>query len=378
MIKPSYKDWTVKQIVNEMKKGLLVFDNVVQRKFCWDENKQSLLIHSMLSCFPVPPLYCKKALNEKGKPMLDALDGKQRCNSFYNFVMNGMVLKQIPEVVIENEETGEEELIDISGYTFNELPEQLQDRLLTSQTIRVFQFEDITDDEVAELFYRLNNGKPLTTVELTRAKALSRDKIISLGQHSIFKEAMSEKQIGSYANEDTVMKSLIALTQEKKSFEGADVRKVTGELEITEHMMEELNKIYDRLIGAHDAIVPVDEEGNTLDTVSKKDKKIAKRVYTRTHLISLVPITKRSLEEGVSLEDFAKYVYNFFDGSGNSTSISESYNSVVKQGSNKESSVLKRLNALEEFYNATFSNRSEVSVKEEAQQQKAVTPESDS
>lgn len=351
-MKSTYSDLGIKGICARIKRGEMTFDNVVQRKLCWDNEKKSLLIHSVLCDFPIPPLYCKKTVNDKGKSILDALDGKQRSNAFYDFIYNGLVLSDIPEVMVEDEETGEEEPIDISGYTFEELPNPLKNKLETA-TLRIYQFEDITDDEVAELFFRLNNGKPLSTFELTRAKALSRDKFIELGQHPIFKASLSAKQIGSYANEDTVVKSLILLNEEKKSLDGKDVRKVTAEMEVTEDMASELTNIFDTIIKVHDFISPMDENGNVLNTVSKNDKKIAKRIYTRTHMVSIVPIIKRAIEEQIDIEELAIWLKTFFDG-GNKTSISESYNSVVKQGANKESSVNKRLEALEKNYNEVF------------------------
>lgn len=365
-MKRTYADLSIKGVCNRIKRGEMTFNNVVQRKLCWDNAKKSLLIHSICTDFPIPPLYCKKSKNENGKDVLDALDGKQRSNAIYDFVIGGMVLTDIPEVLVEDEETGEEELVDISGCTFKELPSELRNKI-EATTLRIYQFEDITDDEVAELFYRLNNGKPLSSFELTRAKALSRDKVIELGKHEIFEKSLSTKQIGSYANEDTVVKSLIVLNEDKKSLDGKDVRKITETLDITQEMSDTLIGVLDRIVEIHDIIQPTDEEGNVLDTVSKNDKKIAKRIYTRTHLISIVPIIKRSIDERVEVEKVASWVKSFYDGGGNRTSISELYNGVIKQGANKESSVRIRLKALQESYESHFNteNTNEEDVKTE-------------
>ncbi len=40
-------NWTAKTLVGQMDKGRVNFDNAVQRSLVWDNDKKSLLIHSM-------------------------------------------------------------------------------------------------------------------------------------------------------------------------------------------------------------------------------------------------------------------------------------------------------------------------------------------
>lgn len=328
---------SVKGLQKKVNSGEIVFDNAIQRKLCWDINKKSLLIHSLISGYPIPPLYSRRATNEEGKVYYDMLDGKQRSNAIVEFLNEGYKLGDVPEVTLES---GEE--VDVSGLTFSELPEELQDEIKDS-TLTVFYFEDITEDEVAEMFFRLNNGKPLSAIELTRAKALSREKIIELGKLPIFQEALTTKQIGGYANEDVIIKSLIVLYNETKSLETKSVRPITETLEITQEMEDTLKNVYDRLQEAHDIILLNNDNDSQI-------KKIAKRIYTRTHLISLVPVTKKSLDEECDIELFANWLKNFYNGANNRTTISARYNDVCQQGANKESSVRIRLEELERNY----------------------------
>ena len=269
---------SVKAIQKKVNNGEIIFTNSIQRKLCWDINKKSLLIHSLIEGYPIPPLYSKKGINENGKGIYDMLDGKQRSNSIVQFLNGEYKLGELPEVTLED---GTE--IDISGLLFEELPEELQDEIKDSR-LTVYFYEDITDDEVAEMFFRLNNGKQLSAIELTRARALSREKIIELGKLPIFEESLTTKQIGSYTNEDIIIKSLILLYNDSKSLETKHVRPITESLEITKDMEDTLKNVYDRIQEAHDLILL----NSNNDSLSKK---IAKRIYTRTHMISIVPIT---------------------------------------------------------------------------------------
>ena len=346
----------IKSLVKKTNKGEFIFDNTVQRKLCWDINKKSLLIHSILTGYPIPPLYSRKGVDENGKFYYDMLDGKQRTNAIVSFCNGEYALGDIPEVFFENEE-GDMEEIDISGLTFNELPSDLKDEI-EGTTLTVYYYEDITDEEVAEMFYRLNNGKPLSAIELTRAKAKSREKIIELGKLPIFERALTTKQIGSYANEDVIIKSLILLYEDKKSLDSKDVRPVTEVMEVTEDMENTLKAIYDRIMSVHNIICPKDEDGNILSTVDKTDKQIGKRIFTRTHLVSIVPIVKRSIDENKSIDEFADWLKSFYNG-GQKTSISDKYNSVIRQGANKESSVKLRLEELNKYYEQSFNTEKE-------------------
>ena len=342
-MKKATLNMSVKSLQKRVNNGEIIFTNAIQRNLCWDIKKKSLLIHSLISGYPIPPLYSRRATNEEGKVYYDMLDGKQRSNAIVQFLNDEYKLGDLAEVTLES---GEE--VDISGLHFSELPEEIQDEIKDT-TLTVFYFEDITDEEVTEMFFRLNNGKPLSAIELTRVKALSREKIIELGKLPIFQEALTSKQIGGYANEDVIIKSLILLYNDSKSLETKHVRPITEALEITQEMEDTLKNVYDRIQEAHDIILLNGDN----DSLSRK---IAKRIYTRTHLISIVPITKKSLDEEMDIETFTNWIKNFFNGANNKTTISGRYNDVCQQGANKEASVKTRLEELERNYDLFKTN----------------------
>jgi hypothetical protein len=83
--------------------------------------------------------------------------------------------------------------------------------------------------------------------------------------------------------------------------------------------------------------------------------KVAKRILTKTHLLSLVPLTRHVINKGIAVEDFAKWVFIFFSGK-KSASISDAYNSTIGSGSAKPESIRKRLAAITEHFDEHFAN----------------------
>lgn len=334
MLKRANVSLTVKKIANMYSIKKLTFDNAVQRGLVWDNKRKSLLIHSLIMGYPVPSLYAAKA--DGG---YDVLDGKQRCNALYEYMNDMFELTEVPEVYITNEHNELEEM-DISGLKFSELEESLQDAVKDYQ-IAMHYFEDITPDEVSEMFFRLNNGKAMSAIELTRCKAKSMAAIREIGDHPLFKNALTEKALARYTNEDIVVKSYILLHEAEPSLETKSIRPYMETIEFTEEDKENLNKVYSRILNVHGLI---------------EDTKIAKRLLTRTHLISIVPVVMKSINSDVTEAEFAEWFSTFFAGK-RSASISQTYNDCAGSGSAKKENVRKRLQAISSHWDAYWSTK---------------------
>jgi len=343
MIKKANIQWSGKQLTKSIEKGTVRFDAVVQRSLVWEQERKSLLIHSMIEGFPIPAFFASK--DENGQYSM--LDGKQRSNAISSFINNQYDLVGLPEVVIEVEvenEEGEKEIteeeIDINGSLFENLPEELQDRI-KDYSLTVYYFDGITDEEINELFFRLNNGKPLSAIELTRVKAKSLDKIKEIGKHSIFTSSLTEKSIAKYTNEDIVIKSWAIIYTNCPNFETKNIRPMIEQAEITDDQATNINKVYDKLLEIHTSLTA---------TGVKQDTKIAKRLITRTHLISLVPIISKQINNGSwDLQQFTAWIRHFFSGTKSAT-INEEYNEAARSGSGKAESIKKRLEVITEDF----------------------------
>ena len=265
------------------------------------------------------------------------LDGKQRINAIVDFVNGKFELTDVPEVEVENED-GTKDMVDINTLHFDELEESLRDEIL-SYSLTIYYFESITEDEIAEMFFRLNNGKALSAIELTRVKAKSMETIKEIGQHELFQSALTEKAMARYTNEDIVIKSYAILHEDEPSMETKVIRPLMASVEFTENDKKQLTEIYDRIMAMHKMI---------------EDKKIAKRILTRTHLISIVPIIWQSLQNGLSDKQMAEWAEGFFCGK-RSASISDVYNQNAGSGSAKKEAVRKRLEEIRTHFNGFFS-----------------------
>lgn len=140
-------------------KHTLQMDHPIQRQgLQWmdDRLKRSLLIHSILANYPVPPVYClKEAISEKDYSY-SILDGKQRLTTIFDFIDGRYPLDtETPSVTIDDT------VYELGGKYFTDLDVECQQELLRFK-FTIYGFEDADDDLIEEIFFRLNNSTPLS------------------------------------------------------------------------------------------------------------------------------------------------------------------------------------------------------------------------
>lgn len=326
-------EWTVRKIVNNYNSKVLSFDNTVQRGYVWKKDRQSEFIKSIILEKPIPPIYVTK--DEDGN--YSAIDGKQRCMTLIKFLNDDFCLEGLEPIPIENDE-GEYEEFDLNGYTFSALPSELQDAV-KDPALTFVVINQPTDEEVCDYFYLLNNGMALNAITKTRVKAKSREDITEIGQHDLFKNSLTEKAFERYANEDIVVKAWAILNQDEPSLETKSIRQLLADLDITSDDKLKLIECFDRILEVYRLI---------------EDKKVAKRVVSKTHMLSIMRVVWDSLERGLSAQQFAEWFVTFFCGKKSAT-ISSVYNSCAGAGSSKRSSVCRRLEEVQKHYKAYFN-----------------------
>ena len=321
-------NWSAKQVTKMANNGALVFDNIIQRSYVWEAARKSNLIHSMIEGYPIPPFYARRIDGKK----YDFLDGKQRMTTINKFYNNEFELVDVPG--IEYEINGQVMEMDINGCKYENLPEEVRDEL-DSTSLTVYYFDDITEEEVADMFFRLNNGKPCSSSVTTRVRALSKDKIKELGQHRLFQMALTKKALENYTNEDIVIKALY-IYNGGDNLETKNIREWISETEITKTMVTDLSCIFGRIADVAEAV--------------KEDKKLAKKILTKTHMLSLIPMIEQSREDKMKNEDLVKWISNFY-GKTDEASNSVAYNKACSNGANKVAAVTTRFSELEKSYN---------------------------
>ena len=334
MLKKSNISWNARQISKMIDKGTITFDSIIQRNLVWNNDQKSLLIHSMIEDYIIYPMVARKI-----DKTYSVTDGKQRLLGSVNaYLNNKFALTNVPEVELDDGT-----LMDINGMFFTDLPEEVQDAI-NSFMFTIYYYEEISDDQEADVFFRINNGSKLTNIEVSRIRCKALETINSIGKHELFTTALTEKAFEKYTHEDLVIKSYIMLTSDNPSLDTKFVRPLMEKVEFTNDDIELMNKVYDRILNTYKTII-VDDSPET----GKISKRIAKRLLTRTHMLSIMPIVKRSFEENVSDEMFTNWVKNFFCGTKSVTKYND-YNTRCASGSGHAENVKVRLKVVKKDY----------------------------
>lgn len=160
-------NWTVKNLKNmNDDRHTLDFSHPIQRQSGqWDGDrlKKSLLVHSILANYPVPPVYClKEAVSEKDYSY-SVLDGKQRLTAIFGYVDGRYPLDaETPSVSIDGT------AYELGGKYFTDLDLECQQEILRFK-FTIYGFEDADDDLIEEIFFRLNNSAPLSKPQKSMA-----------------------------------------------------------------------------------------------------------------------------------------------------------------------------------------------------------------
>lgn len=196
MIK-SNLSWTIK-VLKAMKdeKTTLDFNHPIQRQAGqWDGDKlkKSLLIHSVISGFPVPPIYCLKTPLDEKEYAYSVLDGKQRLTSIFDFIDGKYALNEdTPSTNIDGVE------YELSNKYFVDLDLECQQELLRFK-FTIYGFEDASDDLIEEIFYRLNNSSQLTKSQMSVP-------LMGINNATFVKSILSNKVFSQIFNFTTLQK----------------------------------------------------------------------------------------------------------------------------------------------------------------------------
>lgn len=333
--------WNCKQVHKMMMNNSLVFDNAIQRGFVWDKNRQSLLIDSILRGYPIPPFYTIKdgrtVQTPKGQvAVFDGIDGKQRCTTIKRFKENEFALCNLEDPIVCEDGTE----LDLNGLTYADLPDDLRDTF-DSYALTVNYFDEATEEEVTEIMSRLNNGRPLSAAENTRITAADLPGIQEVARHPVFTENFSETAINGYQNEDIVVKTYAVLTQDNKSLDNKDIKPIYKTLIMDDVIKARLYNVFDSINSIHETLL------------FNKNKKAAKKLVTRTHMISIAPIIEKAIAEDRDANDMARFFAQFFDGKPSTNDV---YNAACSNGSNHAPNVNNRLLAVQQEYDWYFGN----------------------
>lgn len=327
-------EWTTRKLMEMLEDEKVNFNIDIQRGYVWKDNdKRSALIRSLILDRHIPPLYFNKV-----EDIYEGEDGKQRTLTIFKFLRDEFELSGLEEFTVINDD-GDTEEIDINGYKFSDLPECFQNAI-KEYSLSICFTDNADQSEVADSFYNLNNGQALNAATMNRVKAKSKDQIFELGKHKLFTDALSQTALNGHVNEDLVAKSHAILNDEEVSMDAKWIRPYMRKAEITKDDEFLLKEVFDRVYNIHSMI---------------EDKKIAKRIYARTHMISIVPIIAESLNDGYSDRQMMEWFVSFFCGKKSATT-SKAYNDAAGRGTGKNSAVKSRLSEIKKSYDKYFES----------------------
>lgn len=319
----------------------LRFDLPIQRaEGQWNVLQKSLLVHSILADFPIPPLYLIKYKEEDNSVMYQALDGKQRCTSLFEFIAGHYKLhSSTPEVIIDGK------TIELADKEYKDLSDDVKD-LILGYRFNIDLLEDVTDEEIEEAFARLNNSSPLTLIQKSRTEMGSelaqwtREMTCSpFFQNSV---PMTLAQARRESELEILLQSMLLLDARHHNYEykGISMREVTKYCrEIRGNYPTEKRELIKKIITFLVSAFP------------EKTKFLKK-----TNAVMVFVMADVALEKGITPEEFSKFILYF------SEHIPFEYEENTGAGNIKRSKTEGRLKAIQESMEMYFKLKGKKSV----------------
>jgi hypothetical protein len=147
----------VSDLVQWFRKGELVINEMFQRHSVWTTAAKTFLIDTMLNELPIPKIYIRTKIDPASQTSVrEVVDGQQRVRTFVDFADDKLKLTSRSE--------------DFAGKKYSTLDEGSQHNFL-AYTITVEQLLNASDDDVIDIFARLNSYTvALNAAELRHAQ----------------------------------------------------------------------------------------------------------------------------------------------------------------------------------------------------------------
>ena len=167
MIKPNPTKKTIGGILKLRKNNMLQVNPEYQRGAVWTKLQQQKLIDSVLRGYPLPLIYLhhiKREVEGMTRDDLEIIDGQQRINSFHEFSEDSWALLNPQEESAKFPFFLKDEPCDWADKKFSNLSSEIRERFLNTP-LSIVEMECSTQDEVRDLFTRLQAGTPLSAQE---------------------------------------------------------------------------------------------------------------------------------------------------------------------------------------------------------------------
>lgn len=290
---------TVEKMVDYVNEGKMRFDNPVQRPFVWDIDRQCLLIDSLIRGHIIGAIVADKTGDDKSW-FFDVMDGQQRMTSIFRYVNGEYELQNTLPIEYKGKE------YDVEGCYYDDLPEELQ-KEIRGYAIQVIYSENVSQAEKAEMFRRLNNGKPTTVAHRVVACVGSSDKIEDIKKHEIWNTLLTAKGQESKKHNMYIAKIYTMLTAGEElgdvSFVSKDFLPRIERTRMTDEMLDEVASVLDymsEVLKVASQKIEENGKGSPYKTVFSKLKK-------EVHFVSLVPFVKQAMDMEMPADKFFSF-----------------------------------------------------------------------
>lgn len=308
-MKTASKERTLQWISNQHKNGNISFSHKLQRPVGqWNLKMKSLLIHSLLSGFPVNPIYCVEE-----DSIIYTLDGSQRTSTCISYVNNEFALsKDTPNISLHLKENGESIVkeFEIAGKKYKKLDADVQVYLLAC-SLEFCTLSNYTEDEVKEMFFRQNNGKPLNASQLRIVNEPDefRDLVYTLSIHPFMDKIVTKAQRKKEVDRDLIRQTFMLMcTNQENDF--ASFRKNDIDIFVASHSELVTQGKIDALKNAMDSFNKAFEENIKIPATS-----IPMVLYSGYRIIKdkksfskLIEVVKEFLDTYDTNEEYKQYV----------------------------------------------------------------------
>lgn len=199
------KPFTLANLDYLFKQKRLWLNPTYQREAVWTRSQKQLLVDSLLTDVDIPKLYFRAVTKDSYE--YEVVDGQQRLRAVFEYFSDSFPLADDADKV-DGHPTANKHMKDLHT--------DLQMKLRDSQLDVCVLQAGYSDDDIEEIFLRLQNGTPLNAAEKRRAlPGTMRDVVEELASHPFFSGDLCGFTGKRYAYEDAVAK-LLHLFLEKK------------------------------------------------------------------------------------------------------------------------------------------------------------------
>lgn len=299
---------TVSEFYDNYKLGKYNFDATYQRKSnVWAEDKKAFLIDSILKNYPIPAIFMRPIVDERGKTRYDIVDGKQRLQAIISFIEGFVSLTSyfsddifISDEIREIAET-------ISGKTFDEIKRENASDYIKQFWTYTLQIEYLYEDDidlVSSAFDRLNrNGEPLNPQELRNAKyanAPITQTVHRMASNSFWSDKLSRLKIERMEDEEFVSELLLLILEQR----------------VLDSSPTLLDQKYEQYKNDTAALTKGEAEFNNIVSFIDRlalDYDRYKRIFWTTHLYTLFSVAWYCIKNNISAEHIGSSLNEFYN-----------------------------------------------------------------